>query len=570
MHKRACLEQLVQAVALGDVPGAQHCAAELARARVRLRLVGGDPPVVMLLPEEQEEEQELRGAGLQVLPQPLVRCDSLEPGSVPGGGGGYHDDDEEEEEKESPPGAFAEALAPEPAAAVPPVVEPAVPDAGVVAAQQRPDPEGPAEEALSLEKQIQGISHEMEREVMLRLDSYGYFDDEPLATCRTMYRLLWLRRLLTEVTWDTLEVNPFPAWLEAEGWPVAEEEEEEEEEKKEEKVMDPQGLLPNPGHLLQLPRRNEVSENQIFDQMVIWLSQEPAERTTAVPDLDALVRGDFATCLAALDLQIEERRQRSLHNAQAEAESHKLFDAIMEAEFEANVEPNLDEFECPICFCDMERLEGLSLRSCAHSVCLDCVKGAVEAAINNNDYPVCCPYPKCRKEMDQADIKAVAGPELFDRLEQRMMQRMSNVMPNTFRCATPDCNGWCQFDPEILEFGCPLCEKTSCIPCKAQHPGETCYAFQNPVEHNKRKNEIQNLQFLKALIARREAMKCPGCGVVVQKLEGCDWMKCGYCSMELCYATMGPRWGKRGPGDRSGGCGCTLERKCAKDCQNCH
>ena len=38
-------------------------------------------------------------------------------------------------------------------------------------------------------------------------------------------------------------------------------------------------------------------------------------------------------------------------------------------------------------------------------------------------------------------------------------------------------------------------------------------------------------------------MKCPQCAVVLQKKDGCDWMRCSMCRTEICWATKGRRWG---------------------------
>ena len=40
-------------------------------------------------------------------------------------------------------------------------------------------------------------------------------------------------------------------------------------------------------------------------------------------------------------------------------------------------------------------------------------------------------------------------------------------------------------------------------------------------------------------------MRCTSCGVIVQKKEGCDWIRCSVCKTELCWATKGPRWGPK-------------------------
>ena len=38
-------------------------------------------------------------------------------------------------------------------------------------------------------------------------------------------------------------------------------------------------------------------------------------------------------------------------------------------------------------------------------------------------------------------------------------------------------------------------------------------------------------------------MYCPHCKVIVQKKDGCDWIRCIMCKTEICWATKGPRWG---------------------------
>lgn len=44
------------------------------------------------------------------------------------------------------------------------------------------------------------------------------------------------------------------------------------------------------------------------------------------------------------------------------------------------------------------------------------------------------------------------------------------------------------------------------------------------------------------LIANGDAMRCPKCSQTLTKDSGCDWTVCR-CSLEICWATMGPRWG---------------------------
>lgn len=41
------------------------------------------------------------------------------------------------------------------------------------------------------------------------------------------------------------------------------------------------------------------------------------------------------------------------------------------------------------------------------------------------------------------------------------------------------------------------------------------------------------------MIATKEVMHCPGCKIMLTKQEGCDWLQCTLCKMEICWATRG-------------------------------
>ena len=45
------------------------------------------------------------------------------------------------------------------------------------------------------------------------------------------------------------------------------------------------------------------------------------------------------------------------------------------------------------------------------------------------------------------------------------------------------------------------------------------------------------------MVKKGEAMHCPQCKVILQKKDGCDWLKCSICKTEICWVTKGPRWG---------------------------
>lgn len=54
-----------------------------------------------------------------------------------------------------------------------------------------------------------------------------------------------------------------------------------------------------------------------------------------------------------------------------------------------------------------------------------------------------------------------------------------------------------------------------------------------------------SLTYKQTLVNSGEAMHCPQCGIIVQKKEGCDWLRCTVCHTEICWVTRGPRWGPK-------------------------
>ena len=39
-------------------------------------------------------------------------------------------------------------------------------------------------------------------------------------------------------------------------------------------------------------------------------------------------------------------------------------------------------------------------------------------------------------------------------------------------------------------------------------------------------------------------MRCPKCNILLEKRDsGCQFIRCFYCKMDICYLTKQPRWG---------------------------
>ncbi|XP_033753997.1 ranBP-type and C3HC4-type zinc finger-containing protein 1-like [Pecten maximus] len=262
-----------------------------------------------------------------------------------------------------------------------------------------------------------------------------------------------------------------------------------------------------------------------------------------------------------------QRRQKQL------ARRQENFERLLAVE-EQHLVDNTEEFDCPICFDTIQPGEGLVLRECLHSFCRDCL----QAAVQHNEEPVIrCPYMDsetvCNAPLQQREIKSLVPVELFEKYLQRSLSTAESQERNSFHCKSPDCPGWCIYEDMVNFFQCPVCNHENCLTCKAIHTGLNCKQYQDDLQIRAKNDEDarNTQQMLENLVKSGDAMNCPGCKVIVQKKDGCDWVRCSICKLEICWVTKGPRWGPLGTGDISGGCGCRIGgRRCHPQCNNCH
>ncbi|CAF0737518.1 unnamed protein product, partial [Brachionus calyciflorus] len=64
---------------------------------------------------------------------------------------------------------------------------------------------------------------------------------------------------------------------------------------------------------------------------------------------------------------------------------------------------------------------------------------------------------------------------------------------------------------------------------------------------------------LEDLLDSGAIIRCPKCLILIEKYDGgCQFVRCFYCKLDICWLTRQPRWGPGGKGDTTGGCQCGL------------
>uniref|UniRef100_A0A8C0MJZ5 RANBP2-type and C3HC4-type zinc finger containing 1 n=1 Tax=Canis lupus familiaris TaxID=9615 RepID=A0A8C0MJZ5_CANLF len=212
-------------------------------------------------------------------------------------------------------------------------------------------------------------------------------------------------------------------------------------------------------------------------------------------------------------------------------------------------------------------------RRCA-STSRECLQGTIR---NSQEAEVSCPFIdntySCSGKLLEREIRALLPPEDYQRFLDLGVSIAENRSAFSYHCKTPDCKGWCFFEDDVNEFTCPVCFHVNCLLCKAIHEQMNCKEYQDDLAL-RAQNDVaarQTTEMLRSMLQQGEAMHCPQCRIVVQKKDGCDWIRCTVCHTEICWVTKGPRWGPGGPGDTTGGCRCRVNGiPCHPSCQNCH
>ncbi|KAM5157644.1 ranBP-type and C3HC4-type zinc finger-containing protein 1-like [Mantella aurantiaca] len=269
----------------------------------------------------------------------------------------------------------------------------------------------------------------------------------------------------------------------------------------------------------------------------------------------------------------QERDGLQQYNKALEEERQQNFLYLLQLDNEVLI-PNQEAIECRICFSEVPAGAGVLLRECLHSFCRDCLRQLVNCC---EEPEVSCPFRDdmyaCDSKLQQREIRALVSQDEYSRFLERGLVVAESRSQNSYHCRTADCKGWCIYEDSVNQFFCPVCEVENCLTCKAIHSGMDCKQYQDDLRIRALNDTAarQTSDMLKTLVQTGEAMYCPACQIIVQKKDGCDWIRCTMCQTEICWVTKGPRWGPQGPGDTSGGCRCNMNgRKCDPHCQNCH
>jgi E3 ubiquitin-protein ligase RNF144 len=186
--------------------------------------------------------------------------------------------------------------------------------------------------------------------------------------------------------------------------------------------------------------------------------------------------------------------------------------------------------ECLICFTEEE--EGIHLAACGHFYCLDCMRVYADGAVKDRRYPVTCPVPDCRLVISSLEYSGLLAPEQQAALASMETEAAVGQGVRLY-CPNARCSKLLIADDKRADtpLPCPYCRERLCANCGvAWHAGMTCQAYQARPDALRTAEDRALLE-----LGKKEGMKrCPTCGVMVQRTEGCPHMKCR-CGAMFCY-----------------------------------
>lgn len=140
-----------------------------------------------------------------------------------------------------------------------------------------------------------------------------------------------------------------------------------------------------------------------------------------------------------------------------------LYEELKGLEEESGHITALEEFQCKICFTDIELGDGIVIRECLHQFCTDCIRGTIN---NCDDAVVKCPEEGCECEIQNREIRSLLPQIEFDNFLLKTLRIAETKASNTFHCKKPDCGGWAFCENNVNSFHCPICNSDNCLACQ--------------------------------------------------------------------------------------------------------
>lgn len=193
--------------------------------------------------------------------------------------------------------------------------------------------------------------------------------------------------------------------------------------------------------------------------------------------------------------------------------------------------------------------------SCSHEsqTCTECMNTWFASQLDAKGATEDFTCPQCLSVLTHSELQLSTSPETFANYEKLLTRNALSQLPEFAWCLSPTCSsGQLNFDNNDVEnnnnnnnlipvpyMDCVACGYQQCVHHKcAWHRNETCAQYDLRTKARDEENE-QNERKTEEMLDR-VSKKCPGegCGWRIQKVDGCDHMRCKQCKHEFCWECL--------------------------------
>ena len=195
-----------------------------------------------------------------------------------------------------------------------------------------------------------------------------------------------------------------------------------------------------------------------------------------------------------------------------------------------NLEEEINQNECPICMGNID--DPMEVENCKHKFCFECFHSYLVNLINiNNIDQIPCPKKNCTNKKISEDFfnQYLSNIEYF---KYRQLKSQNEIARDPKKAFCPFCESYAQIGDEFNK-NIPQDQKTT-LKCLNGHEFCSCG---RPLHENECYKEGKDFQ---KLLKEEKIKRCPKCGFLIKKTEGCNHMTCGnpLCKYEFCWICM--------------------------------
>ena len=196
-------------------------------------------------------------------------------------------------------------------------------------------------------------------------------------------------------------------------------------------------------------------------------------------------------------------------------------------------DPNI----CSICYNNKINKKNIAQEHCQHKFCDQCLNSYITRKIMNGEVlEIKCMMVGCTHQYSQEEIKANVVKEIFMKYKKfyRIQKKLKNPEKKYINCPFVDCEEL--VDCTSINEGNINCDKGHVF-CRK------CFKIGGHLNSNCTKEDI-NISFFKELKKNNSRgvsiryKQCPECQILIEKIDGCNQMKCLNCGYVFCWLCL--------------------------------